>query len=422
MDRRTFIALLGLPALAALTNACGSDDPEEADVSDSDVIRSNLPRNAADPALAVDGAAFVNGLGHDVFRLLAIQQPTANLVTSPVSIALALAMTTAGAAGVTRDELLAALGVSDPVALHRSANSLAATLDSRASADVTLALAHSIWGQQGTAFEQPFLDVLASEYGAGLNTVDFVDDRDGARASINAWVDEATRDRIPELIADGVLTDETRLVLVNAVYLKAPWLLPFIEGATEDRPFTTASGETIDLPTMVLSESVPYSTGDGWVAVELPFLGDALAMVILLPEPGYLDEFQQNFLITESVDYFRPTLVTLRLPRFDVGAALSLRDSLQQLGLATAFSDDADFSAMSTGEPLSIDDVVHQANITVDEHGTEAAAATAVMMRATSAPIADPIEMVVDRPFLFAIRDRATGTMLFLGRVTDPRG
>jgi serine protease inhibitor len=416
MDRRTFLALLGMPAFVALLDACGGDDPEEAEM-----VRSSLTRVAADPALTVDGAAVANGLGHDLYRWLAYLQPEGNLVCSPVSIAVALAMASAGAVGATEAELLTALHSTDPASLHRSMNALTAALDSRSGDDVTLSLANSIWGQDGFAFQQPFLDVLAAEYAAGMQTVDYTGDTEGARRTINTWVEERTNDRIPELIAQGVLTAETRLTLVNAVYLKAPWARPFVEGATEDRPFTMRSGEVVDLPTMALTATLPYSSGDGWVAVELPFAGEQLAMVVLLPEAGY-DDYEQNFVVSESIDYFSPTLVTLRLPRFDVGAALSLRSTLEQMGVGTPFSDAADFSAISTDEPLQIAEVAHQANITVDEHGAEAAAATAVVMRVTSAPMDDPIEIVVDRRFIFVVRDRATGTVLFLGRVDDPRG
>lgn len=433
MDRRTFLALLGVPAVAALAASCG-DDPSTGDDGDGGPtdggrpegngvdVRSDLERVVADPALATDATLAVADIGHDLYRSLAIERPTGNLVTSPVSVAVALSMVAAGAAGVTRDELLRALADTDPTVLHRSMNAMTAALDARNTDDLTLRLANSVWGQAGRSFGEPFLDLLATEYGAGLGTVDYVDDTEGAREPINAWVAERTEDRIPELIAEGVLTPDSRLTLVNAVYLRAPWQLPFAESNTQDRPFTLDTGETVDHPRMRRTGTFPFAAGDGWVSVELPFGDGSLSMVVLLPEPGFLEYYQQTFLVSEATDYSTPTYVAVELPRFDAGSVIGLGSALQSLGVVTPFTTGADFSPMSTEEDLFLSAVVHAANITVDERGAEAAAATAAVMEATSAPVDDPIEVVVDRPFLFAIRDVPTGTLLFLGRITDPRG
>ena len=178
-----------------------------------------------------------------------------------------------------------------------------------------------------------------------------------------------------------MLTTETRLTLVNAVYLKADWAQPFDAGLTVDAPFTTAAGDTIDVPTMSRTAELAYATGDGWRAVELPYADSSLAMLIFVPEDGFLHLFEEIFLITDATRYLTPHRVRLRLPRFDIESSFSLGDQLREMGMPTAFGGDADFSGITTEVALRIAAVVHQANITVTEEGTEAAAATAVGCR-----------------------------------------
>ena len=168
------------------------------------------------------------------------------------------------------------------------------------------------------------------------------------------------------------------------------------------------------------SATLGHATGDGWQAVELPYANSSLALLIFLPEPGFLPLFEEIFLVTDATQYLAPQQVQLQLPRFDIESKVSLAEQLAAQGMPTAFTDAADFSGMTTEQALQISAVVHQANITVDEEGTEAAAATAVVMVPTSAPVDEPIEMIVDRPFVFALRDTATGAVLFMGRVGDP--
>ena len=233
-------------------------------------------------------------------------------------------------------------------------------------------------------------------------------------------MDEQTEQRIPELLAEGVLTPATRLTLVNAIYLKAPWQTPFFEGATEDGTFTRADGSTVEVPFMSTSASLPYASGDGWQAVELPYLGGSLAMTLILPDD--LADFEQALTpddlatITSSL---ADTQVALALPRFGIETKAELATILAALGMPTAFGDAADFSGITTAAPLLISDVIHQANIDVDEKGTEAAAATAVVMLEYAMP-AETVTVRLDRPFLFALRDVPTGAILFLGRVGDP--
>ncbi len=337
-----------------------------------------------------------------------------------------MSMAAAGAGGATLDEMLRVLRVGEDANatdLHAGMNSLDVALESRNRAGVELRIANATWLHEGLVVRQAFLDVLATQYGSGLELVDFRSDPEGARRAINAWVAAKTKDRIRELLAPDVIDELTRVVLVNAAYLQAGWARPFLPDATVDSPFTTAAGERVTVPMMTQQAQLPYASGDGWQAVELAYVGEELAMLLFLPEPGFLETFEEIFLVTDATGYLEPRLARVRLPRWNTSSNLELADALVALGLTTAFGDTADFSGITTDEPLRIAKVVHQANITVDEQGTEAAAATAVVIEATSAPLPEePVELVFDHPFVFALRDRLSGAVLFLGRVADPRG
>jgi serpin B len=434
-ERRRFLAALAAaPVLAAVLQACsddlGDDTDDTDDIDDTgsgdgagvEELRSGLARAAADPALAAAFATALGDTGLGLYRRLAADAPTDNLVVSPASIALALAMATAGARGTTADEMVATLHA-DELDLQAAANSLEAALTARNGDDVRLSIANATWLQRGMAVAPTFLDTLATAYGSGVEVVDFEADPDAARVDVNAWVDERTEGRIPDLLAPGTIDELTRFVLVNAVYLKAMWADPFDPSITRDAPFTTAAGDTVEVPTMVKQTELPYAAGDGWQAVEVPYVGGELAMLLFLPEPDFLPTFEEIFLVTDATQYLEPRLVLLSLPRWDTSGSFDLADQLSALGMPTAFTGAADFTGITTDEPLRIGAVIHQANITVGEDGTEAAAATAVIGVAGAAPPEEePIELRFDRPFVFALRDRTTGAVLFLGRVADPRG
>ena len=434
MERRTFLALLGSPVVLALLQACGGDSErdarEDADVGpNADLARSNLQRETTCICDAAKAAASVNAFGFDLYRSLASAAPVSNLVFSPTSIAIALAMTRAGASGTTATEMDVVLHVADPALLAPAMNAMTTSLAERTQTiavpgsdpiEIRLAIANSLWAQSGFPFEQPFLDVLASQYGAGVELVDFRGAPAAAVGSINGWVDDATEGRIPALLSPDSVDALTRLVLVNAIYMKAPWLLPFTKTATVSAPFTVPGGRTVQVDMMRRSAYLPYATGVGWTAVELPYEGQLLSMVLVLPDAGVapadvLDSFDD----LADAAALENRQVMVGLPKFDTQTSVELGDALAALGMPTAFGDGADFSAMSTAEPFTISGVIHQANITVDEDGTEAAAATAVMMAGSAVP-AEPVELTFDRPFLFAIRDRPTGTILFLGHIADP--
>ena len=291
--------------------------------------------------------------------------------------------------------------------------------------DLALDAANALFGQAGTTWQQPFLDTLAAEYGAGIQTVDYVRDTEGARTAINAWTAERTRDKIPEIIPSGILDTLTRLVLVNTLYLKAPWETPFEKSFTEPATFTLLDGSATEVPMMRSAGAIsaPAASGDGWVAVQLAYAGREVAMTVVLPDEGRYDEVEASVVAGSLPDYLgalEEGEASVRLPSWTFRTQSPLRPALESLGVTVAFDPaSADLSAMTTEEQLYVAAVLHEVFIAVDEEGTEAAAATAVVAGATSAP-ADPLEFVADRPFLFVIHDVEHGTPLFLGRVLDP--
>jgi serine protease inhibitor len=415
-------ALLSLALVAAACSPAGSTG------DDVTLARADVPRASTSPADAAAAGAAIAGLGLDLYRAIAADGE-ANVVLSPTSIALALAMARAGARGETAAEMDAVmrdLGADGNEAWLNALDAALATRsgtfkdDSGQDLDVALRIANAPFAQAGMPLEQAYLEALASRWGAGLRLVDYRRDAEAARKAINAWVDDQTEQRIPELLAPGVLTPDSRLTLVNAIYLKAPWQTAFSVGATAPGAFTRADGSTVDVPMMQVGEAMPYAAGTGWRAVEIPYVGGSLAMTVIVPDD--LAAFEAALTadgLTSITGALADAPVALTLPKFSIETKAQLGDVLVALGMPTAFSDAADFSGITTAEQLVIDEVIHQANIDVDEKGTEAAAATAVVMRAGSAP-AEPVTLKVDRPFLFALRDVPTGAVLFLGRVGDP--
>jgi serpin B len=428
MERRQFIAVLTLPAVAQLLAACGEpDDPFENSTKGRRAsLQGAAPRvtSGADPAAAT---AAVNAFGADLFELLAAKDPNANLVFSPASIAIALAMTSAGAKGLTLEEIDGVLHVTDPAGIHRSMNGLTATFDAcnkskslvaeggEGEHAVKVSITNSLWSQDGLTIAPAFLDTLSAEYGAGVETVDYANDSEAARVAINEWVADATEDRIPELLSEGVLTAETLLTLVNAVYLKANWANEIYPEATTGTPFTTAAGNEVTAQMMRTGGDLPYAEGDGWQATALPYAFGDLDMVFAVGDTATTPLPDSSVLFPQLAS----RTVELGLPKFDFATNTTLGDTLAAMGMPTAFSDTADFSGITTEAQLFITDVVHQANITLDEKGTEAAAATAVVMAGTSAPV-DVAVVTLDRPFTFWLRHVATGAVLFMGRVNDP--
>ena len=430
MQRRTFLSVLALAAVAPLMEACGSES-KSASTTTAGTRRSSLRGNAphitagADPKPA---SMAINAFAQKLFDRLVALHPASNLVFSPASIAIALTMTSAGAKGTTLQEMLAVLQIADPTAIHQSmnglTNSLAAlnqsfdntTQGGTGSNQVELSIANSLWGQADLAFEQAFLDLLSADYDAGLELVDYKSDPEAARVAINDWVKKQTKDRIPQLLAKGTITEMSRLTLVNAIYLKANWATKFSKDLTVDGSFAAPAGK-VTVSMMHRTGRLDYGTGEGWQAVDLPYTFGGLSLLVAVGDTPevVLPPGDEVFGALEN------RLVQLSFPKFDIETATDLSSVLSAMGMPTAFTDNADFSGMTASEKLVISSVIHQANITVDEEGTEAAAATAVVMEATSAPAPEePVVVNVDRPFTYWLRDTATNTIVFMGRVNDP--
>lgn len=425
IDRRRLLALLAVPAVAHLLASCSSESKRGGGGSTASEARSDLRRVDVPVADAEAAAAAINAFTADLYGALVADQPTANVVFSPASVAIAMMMATAGASGATAEQIYRTFHVDDPSTIDRSMNALSAHLDSidrtegsgDAKREVQLNIANSMWAQNDLRFESAYLDLLAQQYGAPMNLVDYKNDGNDAVQQINRWVDERTKQRIPRLLSDDDVTVDTRFVLVNAVYLLATWTSRFKKEGTRKEPFTTAAGTEVNVDMMRQELFCGYSKGPGWQAVELPYSFDRLAFTAVLPDADTVDAFSPASIAAEMSEQ----RVDLGLPKFDFETAVQLGDVLQRLGIKQAFDPAADFSAMTKDERLRIAKVIHQANITVDERGTEAAAATAVIGETTSAPApSDPIELTFDRPFTFWIRDLTTGAVVFAGRVTDP--
>ena len=395
-----------------------------------DLLMADVARATADPAQASTAAAAINAFGMDLLRATSGAGQVKNVVISPASIALALAMARLGARGTTADQMdavlhgLVAAGQTGPLdALDQALASRTGTFKDAQGDDhqVVLRIANAPFGQRDLAIEPAYLDALARGFGTGLRVVDYKADPEAARALINGWVADQTEQRIKELLQQGNVTAATRLVLVNAIYLKAAWLTAFDADATRPAAFTLAGGAQLQVPTMSSTTSLRYAAGSGWQAVELPYIGDQLAMTIIVPDD--LAAFTASlsadgFVAVVSALASRP--VSLTMPKFSFATREDLATILAELGMPLAFSPAADFSGITKEEQLTITRVIHEANIEVDEKGTEAAAATAVVMGDVSGPGGEPVVVHVDRPFLFAIRDLQTGAVVFLGQVLDP--
>jgi len=424
------LPVIGMLVLVSGAAGCvffGAGPSYDGPVAASDLSRDLNP-NVSESALA----ELVTGNSTFAFELLReITEDGENLFFSPYSVSSALAMAYAGARSATETQMAAALRFTlVQSALHPGFNRLDLDLNGREEIEepyegegFILNVVNAVWGQRGYRFLAAYLDTLAVSYGAGLRLLDFIGDPEGARLAINDWVSERTNERIQELLAEGTIDPDTRLVLTNAVYFNAPWLKAFDEDDTETGSFTRLSGETVAVPMMHQAETFGYTDWGAGAAVELPYNGEELSMVLLVPDSGEFEVFEASLdaaVYRGIVDALEMRRVELALPRFEFESEFSLVDPLIGLGMTDAFdATAADFSGIDGERNLSISDVIHQAFVSVDEAGTEAAAATAVIFPFTAYP-GPPVTLTVDRPFLFVIRDRPTGTILFVGRVVDP--
>lgn len=376
---------------------------------------------AANPAGEAEAAASVN---RTAFRLYGVLAPDrGNFCFSPYSISTVFAMTYAGARGETEAEMRQAFTFGENI--HTSYGRLQHLLTSPPPGAGELISANSVWPQSGYRLQAPFRTTLRDDYHLVPTPLDFEKNPERARNTINEWVRDHTKERIANLLQEGSVDTGTRMVLVNAVYLKAPWLEPFKEGATEMKPFAAPDGE-VQTPTMSKREFLSYAENSAMRAVRIPYRQGMFSMTILLPQEEAGMEALTSSLSPELVDEIDRSIqkrfVDLALPKFRVESDFELSAAVRALGVRSAFEPGgADFSGINGSRNLFIGTAVHQAFIEVDEGGTEAAASTAVSMVRTAMPLeSTPLEFFVDRPFVFFIRDELARSILFLGRVDNP--
>lgn len=402
---------------------------------DSGYIKSSLNRESS-PAISLEQ---IRVLAQDNINFALsfyenIRSKEGNIIFSPFSLSLALSMALAGAETSTEESMLETLRFSLPEdEIYPTFNALMLAIEGsqekpmkEAEGDeFQLNIANSIWGQAGYDFKDAFLDILARNYGAGMYRVDYIGNPENARQLINDWVKEETQEKIKDLIPQGAINTLTRMVLANAIYFNASWQYPFNENNTRKAPFTTLDGSQIDVDMMSLSgENLAYTKGDNFQAVNIPYMSSDFSMVVILPDQGIFQDVEESLnseKITSILNDFMSKKVTLKMPKFNYESTIDANNPLAALGMSNAFNPElSDFSGMTEVEKLFISDVLHKATITVDEEGTEAAAATAIVMRATSIDPNEPIELTIDRPFIYFIQHIPTGSVLFLGRVVQP--
>ena len=427
MATKRIALLASVAALGIVAAGCG-DEPSSFGAAH---VESNVAHARATPEEAEAGSAIVRHVAGELYAPLATDVAEGNLAYSPLSITTALGMTRAGAQGNSADELDALLGVGADEDLHRQVNgadeavrSLAGPVqlaDGKTMDEIDISTANALWGQSGVTFEDRFLDELRSSYDASMWTADFENDPERARSEINDWVASRTAEKITDLLPEGSIDDSTRLVLTNAIHFQAPW--PEQLATYPAAPFTTADGSTVQAPMLGTDGELAYARGEGWQAVTVPYAGGKLGLTLLVPDEGMLRDVEGSLddqLLLDATSG-EPTAVNLRFPAFDIESRSALRDALQGLGLQAPFTTAKDFQPMTldpSAQPLSLDDVVHQATVAVDEHGTEAAAATGSTFHTVGAMLGT--EVTVDRPFVFVIHDVETSTPLFVGRIGDP--
>jgi serpin B len=418
-------------ALSLLLVGCTSTAPDPAS-SFSTHLQPQQKRSTRPPALPTDLkdlAASNTAFALDFYQ--AVKDQDGNLFFSPYSVSLALAMLYAGASGDTAAQMAQALHFDlPPERLGPAFNALDLALESQGKNTspekaLLLSIANSLWAQQGFVLRQAFLDSLGRNYGAGLNLVDFASAPDPARLEINRWVAEETQDLVKDLIPPGAIDASTRMVLANAIYFKARWTYPFHSGMTHEGDFHLLDGGIKKAQMMAWEHFTPlqYARGDGFQAVELPYNGGA-SMIILLPDNGEFSRFEQGLdaaRLQAILDQMQETRVKVTMPRFKYDTSFQLAGVLQGLGMQDAFQPGkADFSAMESSRQVFLGQVIHKAFVSCDEIGTEAAAATAEVLAGAAMPSPVEVLMLIDRPFIYLIRDQSSGSVLFAGRVTTP--
>ncbi|MBA2664787.1 MAG: serpin family protein [Bradymonadaceae bacterium] len=381
------------------------------------------PDRPGGPTMHADVVSANSALGLDLYGHLGAGNQ--NLVYSPLSISLALGMSYAGARHETADGIAQAMRSSGGAQVHAHYGALVQSLqvEGEKDTDPTLLLANSMWVQMGLSTGVDFLQTIEQTYRSEMRSVDFVASPEESRQLINSWVEARTRELISDLLPSGIIRPTTRLVLVNALYFKGSWANPFSEERTRTQSFHAPARGPIEVPMMHQQSRLRHARSKAHDVVELPYANSSVTMLVVMPKQGspvdLLGELTPASLSTLAAG-LEAGEVALGLPRFEVRSPIRLNEPLIAMGMALAFDpDQADFSPITRDARLFISEFVHEATITIDERGTEAAAATAAVIGLESAP-SKIVEITIDRPFAFFLRDTTTGAVLFMGQVYDP--
>ncbi len=408
--------------LAALV--VGSQLPAVSDWLSGTTAKEDVPllddSGATDPSVEATVEAY-NGFAFDLYGRYSAGD--GNILFSPYSISTALSMTYEGARGETAEEMEAVFGfLEDPSMRLPSVARIYNTLNEEGR-EYALHTVNALWIQQGYPVLDDYVDAIVDYYGGDVNALDFVAEPDESRVTINEWVEERTNDRIKDLFPSGSIDSAVRLVLTNAIYFKGDWLIEFDEEATGEEGFHVSPTNTVTVDMMRLrGETFNYAETDELQILELPYTGEDISMLILLPKEGSMGEVEAQLSpenLGEWIGSMEATDVNVQLPRFTFETKYFMMEDLAEMGMPTAFTGAADFSGMNAEDQLFIDMVIHQAFIEVNEKGTEAAAATGVSIK-LSAAVSPQKTFNADHPFVFLIRDVDTGLIMFMGRVADP--
>jgi serpin B len=379
---------------------------------------------AAEPQAASELAQGNNSFATDLYGQLR-QQP-GNLFFSPFSISAAMAMAYGGARSDTETQMAKVMHFTlGQDKLHPTFAAVQEGLKSGGDkAEYQLSIANRLWGQAGFKFMDDYIKLTEKYYGAAIKDLDFASNAEDSRGIINKWVEEQTRQKIKDLMPPGSIDRDTRLVLTNAVYFLGNWVRQFDPKATRDAPFYAAGGKEVKVPMMAQKASFRYGAADGVKVLDLPYKGNRLSMLIVLPDTrDGLPKVEESLTAAKIDGWLKSASsreVMLSLPKFKLTAQFSLKGTLQSMGMTLPFSDKADLSGIDNKRDLYISAVIHKAFVDVNEVGTEAAAATGVSIGLMAAPVTQPQEFKADHPFLFLIRDNQSGSILFLGRVNNP--
>jgi len=442
LNRRGLLAATGMATAAALAGCTVSaptnttdDSPNATDEPPAEGPTGSLPEGSPSSTNERIGELVAGnaGFAFDLHEQLTVADDVDNVFISPYSISMALAMTYGGAGGETDMAMRETLGFSLGDETHPAFGELQAALDARATTDSSggseesevdafqLEVANALWGSADYPFAEAYLDLVDEHYGGGFNEADFGSDPEAERERINQWVVDQTEDRIQDLIPEDRLSAQTVLVLTNAIYFMAGWQLPFDPEDTTESTFRGLDGSESTVSMMHQNLRTDYADLPGVQAIELTYVGGEVSMVVIVPDEGEFESIHRELSGSTLFGIFEAlgdASGDLRMPKFEYEFDTELSEALKTMGMGAAFGPGADFSEMVTsGGGPGIDDVFHKAFVSVDEEGTEAAAATSVSMIESAPPTS--FDLTVDRPFLFCIRDRPTDAVLFLGQVTD---